>query len=144
MKRTLFIVMLSLVTAVSMAQPPHHDHHGHGPGHHDKHAPHPEVRYVERSTPEQLAMVLRVMDGQSFDDKKLEVAKLSVTLGHFCVHDMVQMASRFSFDDKRKEFFIYAYPYCVDRENYFLIKDAMSFRSNFDDVMETVMPGYRR
>jgi len=130
---------------VGMAQ--HHHGEPGGRGHHKDHhgpAPRQEVRYVEPSSPEQLAMVLRVIDDQSFDDKKLEIAKLSVCLGHFFVRDMVQMASRFSFDDKRKEFFIFAYRYCMDPENYYNIRDVFSFRSNFDEVMEATHPGYKR
>ena len=142
MKKTIFILLLSCVTAVGMAQ--HHCQPG-CPGHHDHgSAPHHEMHQAAPSSPEQLMMVLQVLDNQSFDDKKLEIAKLSVCLGHFFVQDMVQMASRFSFDDKRKEFFIFAYPYCLDRENYYLLKDAFTFRSNFDEVMEAVLPGYSR
>ena len=89
-------------------------------------------------------MSLRTLESQSFDDKKLEIAKLCVTLASFEVRDLAQMASKFSFDDNRKAFLIYAYQTCCDRENYYLLRDAFSFRSNFDEMMETILPGYKR
>jgi hypothetical protein len=54
------------------------------------------------------------------------------------------MAAVFSFDDTRTKFLIYAYDFCPDQQNYYMLRDVFSFRSNFDTMMETVMPGYRR
>ena len=116
---------------------------GHKGGHHG-HEVRQEVRYTECARPEQVAMVLQVMENQSFDDKKLEVAKLCVSLAAFEVHDLATIAAKFSFDDKRKEFLIYAHQTCCDPERYFLLRDCFSFRSNFDEMMEAVLPGYRR
>lgn len=87
---------------------------------------------------------MQVLENQSFDDKKLEVARLCVTLGHFCVDDLARMAAVFSFDDNRTKFLIYAYDFCQDQQNYYMLRDVFSFRSSFDTMMETVMPGYRR
>jgi hypothetical protein len=88
-------------------------------------------------------MALQVIDNQSFDDKKLEIAELCVTLGRFCTDDLARMAEKFSFDDNRKKFLIYAYNYCEDPQNYYSLKDVFSFQSNFDDMMDTVQPRRR-
>ena len=136
MKRVLFSFVLCLATAVCFAQPPHggdrhhHDHHG-GP---DK----PHHERVESVSPEQMRVVLDVLNAQSFDDKKAEIAKLCVTIGHFRVHDLAQMAATFSFDEKRLEFLKYAYSYCVDPQNYPLLRDSFSFKSNYDTLMESI------
>ena len=104
----------------------------------------PRGRYIECATPKQLGMAIRVLEQQSFDDKKLEIAELCVTIGHFCVDDLARLAKVFSFDDKRLQFLIYAYDYCEDPQNYYSLCDVFSFRSNFDTLMETVQPGLRR
>lgn len=137
MKRILFAIVVAMMAMPGIAQ--HHHAGGRGPqprpGHHE---PSHEARYVEPATNEQVAMVLQVLDNQSFDDKRLEIAKLSVVLAPFRVRDLAQMASRFSFEDRKKEFLIFAYPYCADPENYYDLIDLFSFRSDFDEMMRTV------
>ena len=149
-KTLLLTVLLSLATTVSLAQgrPGHHEgqHGGQHGVHHEGPERHEHRRppIIECATPEQMQMVLQTLDNQSFDDKKLEIVKLCVTLGRFCTDDLARMAEKFSFDDNRKVFLIYAYSFCEDPQNYYALKDVFSFRSNFDEMMEKVMPAYRR
>ena len=158
MKR-LLIIFAAMVMAVGMTAQGRAPQQGHHKGPHDgphvgvqkgPHTPPPGVhheprgRHIECATPEQLGMVMRVLEKQSFDDKKLEIAELCVTLGHFCVDDLARMAKVFSFDENRLHFLIYAYDYCEDPQNYYSLRDVFSFRSNFDTMMETVQPGHRR
>lgn len=140
MKKTILIVLMAVMSVASMAQhhPEHHGDRGHGPGRHDNR------HYVECATHEQMHMTLKVMGDQSFDDKKLEIAQLCVTLGHFCTDDLARMAALFSFDDNRLKFLQYAYPYCQDPQNYYSLREVFSFKSNFDTMMETLHPGYKR
>lgn len=136
MKRVFLVVMMTVMTMSGMAQRPHHGDHGdrgRGGRHH-----------VECATREQMQMTMQVLEQQPFDDKRLEICKLCVTLGHFCTNDLARMAAKFSFDDNRLLFLQYAYDYCEDPENYYALRDVFSFRSNFDTLMESVMPGYRR
>lgn len=135
MKRFILIALMAVVTMSGMAQHHHNDRGNHGrSGRH----------HIECATREQMQMTMQVLEQQSFDDKKLEICKLCVTLGHFCTEDLTRMAAKFSFDDNRLQFLLYAYEYCEDPENYYALKDVFTFRSNFDTLMESVMPGYRR
>lgn len=125
-----------------MAQPPrHHDHnrdndreynrdYNRDRGHHSR----PTVC----ATPEQQSMTLQVVSNQSLDDKKLEIAKLAVTLGHFCTDDLARIASLFSFDDSRLAFLLYAYDYCEDPQRYPSLRDVFNFRSNYDKLRDTL------
>lgn len=88
-------------------------------------------------------MTLQVVGNQSFDDKKLEIAKLAVTLGHFCTDDLARVAQLFSFDDNRLTFLLYAHTYCEDPQNYPILRDAFAFQSNYDKLMQTLYPGRR-
>ena len=141
MKKSIFVIMMALVSMVGMAQ--HHHIEPAGKHHHGP-APRQEVQVIPCASHDQVAMSLRVIENQSFDDKKLEIAKLCVTLAPFEVRDLASIAAKFSFDDSRKAFLIYAYRTCCDPENYYYLRDVFSFRSNFDEMMEAVMPGYRR
>ena len=91
-----------------------------------------------------MQIVMQVLKNQSFDDKKLEVAKMCAAIGSFCVRDLAQMAEEFSFDENRLEFFKFAYAYCVDPENYPMLRDSFSFKSNFDNLMEFIYPNWKR
>ena len=135
MKKIVFILILALTTITAAAQ-----------HHHGDRAPHDRGRgrnHIECATHEQMSMAMHVLNQQSFDDKKLEIAKLCVVLGHFCVDDLARMASVFSFDESRLTFLTFAYNYCEDPQNYYALRDVFSFRSNFDTLMDTVQPGRR-
>ena len=135
MKKYFFLLAALMIAVSGMAQR-HHDTRDHGRGHGGR-------ARVECATHEQMSMVMHTLSQQSFDDKKLEIAKLCVVLGHFCVDDLARMAGTFSFDEKRLAFLAFAYDYCEDPQNYFALRDAFSFRSNFDTLMDAVHPGHR-
>jgi len=126
MKRLVFAVLFCMVSLMAMPQP-HHRH-----------------RRVPCATSEQMGLVMSTLKKQSFDDQKLEISKLCVSLGTFCVSDLSRMAEVFSFDDNRLEFLKFAYDYCSDPENYPMLKDSFSFSSNYDKLMEYVYPAMRR
>ena len=139
--RKIFTLILALVASVGMmAQPPHHHESGHRHGQgHDRGPAH----HIVCATPEQLSMTIQVVESQSFDDKKLEIAKLAVTLGHFCTDDLAQVARLFSFDDNRLAFLKYAHAYCEDPQNYPSLHDVFSFQSNYDELIRTLYPSRR-
>lgn len=123
----------------------HHDHHH--DAHHDSHHHHPTPpppAPVVTATAEQLQLALQVLDKQSYDDKRMEVAKLCVVLCPFTVRDLGRMAGRFTMEDRKVDFLIFAHKYCPDRENYYLLRDVLRYRSDYDKLMEAVDPNYRR
>ena len=135
MKRSLLFISLCMAAIVCVAQPrPPRGHHGHDNG--GRH----RTEWVNCATSEQIMMVKKVLNDQSFDDKKLEVAKLCVTLGEFCVSDLAVIAECFSFDDRRLEFFKYAYHYCVDPQNYPMLRDSFAFKTNYDALLDYIYP----
>ena len=146
MTKKVFVLLATAMMAVGMmAQPPHH--HGSQPAepqyhHHPGHGPAP-ARPVICATPEQLSLTLQVVGNQSFDDKKMEIAKLAVTLGHFCTDDLARVAQLFSFDENRLAFLLYAHAYCEDPQNYPSLRDVFAFQSNYDELMRTLYPSRR-
>ena len=131
MKKYFVIMLMWVAGVVAVAQPPM-------PPQHRQH------RRPPCATPEQMEMVMHTLDKQSFDDGKLEIAKLCVSLGTFCVHDLMRMAKVFSFDDNRLAFYKFAYDYCSDPENYPMVRDSFTFSSNYDKLLEYIYPGMRR
>ena len=156
MKKYLLLVLICLTSLGVMAQrtsnqrppqgpPPSAQHDHHHDGHHDSHHHHPTPPApVVTATAEQLQLALQVLDKQSYDDKRMEVAKLCVVLCPFTVRDLGRMAGRFTMEDRKVDFLIFAHKYCPDRENYYLLRDVLRYRSDYDKLMEAVDPNYRR
>lgn len=142
-EKKLFILLAAAMVAVGMMAQPQHRHEtgrGHGPGHGHNHG---HERHIVCATQDQLSMTLQVVGNQSFDDKKLEIAKLAVTLGHFCTDDLARVAQLFSFDDNRLTFLLYAHAYCEDPQNYPFLREVFDFQSNYDKLMQTLYPSRR-
>ena len=147
MKKILILCLTALMSIGMMAQSPRHHDHNRGNNHeynrdYNRDYGH-HARPVLCATPEQLSMTLQVVGNQSFDDKKLEIAKLAVTLGHFCTDDLARIASLFSFDDSRLTFLLYAYDYCEDPQHYPSLRDVFNFRSNYDKLRDALHLGRR-
>lgn len=137
--RKLFIILAAAMLATgAMAQGPHNRHHGGHSNHGYHHRPPVEQYYIECASAEQMQMVIQTLKAQSFDDKRLEIAKLCVTIGYFCTDDMAVMANTFSFDDNRLAFLKYAYNYCLDRENYPKLRNCFTFSSNYNELMDYI------
>ena len=143
MKRLVFVLTLCLAALTAMPQH-HSSHRGSHPSrteiHHGDHRGHD----YNCARHDQMRMVKQTLHKQSFDDDKLEIACLCVTLGEFCTLDLADMAAEFSFDDNRTKFLKYAYDYCTDPQNYYFLRDSFTFKSNFDDMMSTIQPPLRR
>lgn len=157
MKKFFLMAMLCLASLGVVAQ--HHHHSQPQPPqqtqHHDPHHHHPQAQPPHHHQPapapvicanaEQMQMALQVLDKQYSDDKRMDVAKLCVMLGHFCTSDMARLASRFTMEDSKVSFLIFAYRYCQDPQNYYTLRDVLRYKSDYDKLMEAVQPGaYRR
>ena len=127
-------------------QPGHHNPNqpGHNPGHHQPTPPPPAPAPVYMANAEQLQRALQVIEKQSYDDKRMEIAKLCVVLCPFPVRDLAKMANCFTMEDRKVDFLIFAHAYCPDKENYYMLRDVLRYRSDYDKLMERTQPGYRR
>ena len=113
-------------------------------GHHEQHKPAPAPAPVHVANAEQVQFALQMIEKQSYDDKRMEVAKLCVTLCPFTVRDLARMAEKFTMEDRKVDFLIYAHKYCADKENYYTLCNVLRYRSDCDKLMERVQPGYKR
>lgn len=119
----------------------HGDPHYNDPHHHQPTPPPPAPRVAND---EQVRWALQVLNKQSYDDKRMEVARLCVVLCPFPVRDLSRMAGCFTMEDRKVDFLKFAYRYCPDPENYYRLRDVLRYRSDYDKLMESVDPQYRR
>lgn len=66
----------------------------------------------------------------SFDDTRLSTAKQIVSANCLSAAQISTLLSVFSFEASKLDFAKYAYPFCVDKNNYFKINNAFTFESS--------------
>jgi hypothetical protein len=73
---------------------------------------------------------------KNFDDARLTVAKQVAAGNCMTAAQIKEMAEIFGFDESRLEFAKYAYDYCVNRNEYYIVNDAFKFSSSIDELNE--------
>lgn len=87
------------------------------------------------ATKAQEDMVVKVIKKTSFDDNKLEIAKVCLALRPMSADCIMRIAKLFSFDDSRLKFLEYAYEYCYDKQGYCkMARKYFSFSSNYQEL----------
>lgn len=77
-------------------------------------------------------------DRISFDSNKISYAQFAIRNSGIQVHQLSIMLHKMNFDKNRLELALFAYPYTIDRQNYFMLRSAFSFQSNFRKLMESL------
>lgn len=67
---------------------------------------------------------------ESFDNTRLSTAKQIVSSNPLSAAQITEICKLFSFESNRLEFAKYAYPYCVDKNMYFLVNTSFSYDSS--------------
>ncbi len=105
-------------------------------------APRQEVVVVEKTT----TGCVKAMDKASFDtakasvaskgfdDTRLTVAKQIAKSNCLTTTQIKDIMSVFGFEETKLEFAKYAYDFCYDKNQYYLINDAFSFDSTIDEL----------
>ena len=94
-----------------------------------------ESRHDMPASPEQVKAIVKLMKDVSFDDKKLNVAKVCLSLRDVPVEGIRKMVRTLSFSDNKMALLKYAYNYCYDRERYFTLCDELTFSSDRDELI---------
>ena len=97
---------------------------------------HPEKRNV--NTEHDLQEMIERMKGQSFDSDKLALGKVIVASSSLTAEQIGRLAETISFSSSQVEFLEYAYPYCVDKKNYYKAVDVLAFGSDKQKVLEYI------
>ncbi len=79
---------------------------------------------------------LQSLSDESFDSNRLKAAKAYLQNNQLYAQQIQQVASLFSFDSYRLDWAKAAYPNCIDKGNYFLLKSTFSFSSYYNDLVD--------
>lgn len=81
---------------------------------------------------------LQTVKNEAFDSSKLKLAINYARQNNLYAEQIKQIATLFSFDSYRLDFAKAAYANCIDKGNYFLIKDVFSFSSNYNSLLDYI------
>lgn len=74
------------------------------------------------------------IESKSFEDSKMTVAKQVTKANCLTVEQIKEVMGLFSFEESKLDYAKYAYDYCFNPGDYFLINDAFTFESSIDDL----------
>lgn len=77
---------------------------------------------------------LNTINGQSFEDNKLQIAQQVFTSNCMTVAQVTQIMGLFSFEDSKLDFAKFAYGRTFDLSNYFMVNNAFTFSSSVDEL----------
>jgi hypothetical protein len=71
---------------------------------------------------------------QSFAESMLKTAKQMTRSNCLSVNQIKAIMALFSFEESKLDYAKYAYEYCVEKKNYYLLNDAFSFSTSSDSL----------
>ncbi len=74
------------------------------------------------------------VEAKPFSDTKLSTAKVATKNNCISVSQIKEICKLFSMDDDKLTYAKFAYDYCVDKGNYYLVSDVFSFSSTTDEL----------
>ena len=75
-------------------------------------------------------MLLQALRRENFEKTRLDIAKQSIDRNAFTSEQVKLMVKSFAFDSNKVELAKYAYDHTVDKNNYFVIYEALDFSSS--------------
>lgn len=92
---------------------------------------------VGMNPPSFQGLILQIQSS-SFDNNKVVLAKTAIRSNGISVSQLQQLLREFSFDSNRLDVAKYAYSFCADKNNYFMLSNSFDFESNARDLMKFI------
>ncbi|MEO6302574.1 MAG: DUF4476 domain-containing protein [Bacteroidia bacterium] len=84
-------------------------------------------------TPANFSNMKQSVESKAFSDTKMSTAKVATKNNCMSADQIKEICKLFSMDDDKLTYAKFAYDYCVDKGNYYLVSDVFSFSSTTDD-----------
>ncbi|NPA44385.1 MAG: DUF4476 domain-containing protein [Chlorobi bacterium] len=81
-----------------------------------------------------MARLRHSLNRASFDSDKQRIAKQAISTHRVRANQIYQILMMFSFEDSKVKLAKFAYKYCVDKRNYYLVNDAFTFSSSIREL----------
>ena len=80
----------------------------------------------------------RTIENADFEQTKLTIAKQIVASELMTARQLAEIANLFDFESSKLEFLKYAYPYCFDKNKYYMVNNVFTFSSSVDELNEYI------
>jgi hypothetical protein len=88
--------------------------------------------------PKDFEGAVTMLSKESFDDDRLTMAKQIVAKNPMTVDQIAQICQLYKFESNKLEFAKFAYPYCVEKNKYFMLNDVFTFDSSKRELNEYI------
>ena len=95
------------------------------------------------ATHEQVMLMVEQLNKLSFAKDKVDFAFFCVRLLPVPAEGIMRLAAAMPFDSDRLEFLKGAFPFCPDSHNYFVVEQALSFKTNAEELRRYIEREYK-
>ena len=88
--------------------------------------------------PQDYDAAYQMISNESFDSSKLTLAEQVVSMNPMSASQILGICKLFSFESNKLAFAKYAYEFCVDRNKYFLLNEALNYESSKRELSEFI------
>lgn len=111
--------------------------------------PMPQVEIVQPPVPEPVHIELgmnptdfdeavALLSKETFDDTRLSTAKQIVANNPMTVNQIVQICRLFTYESNKLEWAKFTYPYCIDKNKYYMLNEVFTYNSSKDELNEYI------
>ena len=86
--------------------------------------------------------LLRELDNIAFESDKLRIAKQAVRTNGVTARQVLRIINQFSFESTKLKFAKFAYRYCTDKHDYFIVNRGFSFSSSIRQLDHYIVNHY--
>ena len=95
-------------------------------------------RIINRATNNDMKEIVSLLKNEAFDSMRLKLSLMILNGGEFTARQIASMAKTFDFDKGRMDFLLKAYKNCIDRYDYTIAINTLSFSSNRTKLLEII------
>jgi hypothetical protein len=145
--KNLILYLMLLITIPATAQSGifgRHSHHANaaeGRHHHGsllQHGPQDRPYTPPIMDPEGFEAALRILSKESFDSKRLDIAKQIAQDNWMSTQQIVSICKLFTYESNRLDFAKFAYHSCVNRNMYFMLDEVFTYSSSKDELQDYI------
>lgn len=84
--------------------------------------------------PQTFQQLLATINATGFDSNRRNIAKQAISTNGVSSQQVLEIIRRMSFESTRLDVAKFAYPFTVDRQNYFIVNNGFSFNSSINQL----------
>jgi len=86
----------------------------------------------------EFAMAIASIKKETFESGKLQFAKNMTVSGPICVEQIIQICNMFTYESSKLEYAKFAYPYCSDKNLYYLVNNVFQYQSSKNELNKII------